>query len=149
MIRFDLICPNDHEFDGWFSDNKAFEEQRRQGYITCPVCDSAKVEKQLMAPGIPAKSNQIGAGKGNKPMLAAGNDPAIAQLQEHIRKLRDHVTANAENVGKDFAKTAREIHYEEQPARPIYGEASIDEAKSLLEEGVEVMPLPELPEEKN
>jgi hypothetical protein len=149
VIRFDLICLNDHEFDGWFSDNNAFEDQRKQGYVNCPICNSSQIEKQLMAPGIPTKSNQLDPGERAKPMLSAGNNPTMQQLRQQIRQLRDHVTANAEDVGKDFAQTAREIHHEEQPARPIYGQASVDEAKSLLEEGVEVMPLPELPEEKN
>ncbi len=146
MIRFDLICENDHEFDSWFANNAAFDHQKQAGLVTCPYCDSEKVEKQLMVPSIPKKANN-----NHQPqaMLSANNDPAMKDLVENIRKMRQQVAENADDVGKDFAKEAREIHYEEKPARNIYGQATFDEARSLIEEGVEVMPLPSLPEEKN
>jgi len=153
MIHYNLICDSDHEFDSWFASSKAFDELKQSGLVTCPYCNSGKIEKSLMAPSIPAKANKAPSLPAkeqavSQSLLSTNNDPIMKQLAENIRKLRQHVSENAEYVGKDFAKTAREIHYEEQPARGIYGEASLDEAKSLLEEGVEVMPLPALPEEK-
>jgi len=99
-----------------------------------------------MVPSIPSKASKSDH---RQPMLAASQDPAMKEMQENIRKLRQQVSENAENVGKNFAREAREIHYEEKPARNIYGQATLDDAKSLLEEGVNVMPLPSLPEEKN
>ena len=153
MIRFDLICQDDHTFDSWFASNDAYDKQNQAGLVTCPYCNSDKVEKSLMVPSIPAKGNKIvnqpvAEQPNDQALLSAKNDPVMKQLAENIRQMRKHVSENAEYVGKDFAKTAREIHYEEQPARGIYGEASLDEAKSLLEEGVDVLPLPALPEEK-
>jgi len=149
MIRFDLICENDHEFDSWFAGSEAFDKQKQTGLVTCPYCNSDKVEKCLMSPSIPAKANKGVSSEASRQLLSTHNDPVATALAENIRKMRQHVSENAEYVGKDFAKKAREIHYEEQPARGIYGEASLEDAKSLLEEGVEVMPLPALPEENN
>jgi len=149
VIRFDLICQHAHEFDSWFASNTAYEEQNQAGLVTCPYCGSDEISKQLMSPSIPAKANVASTSDRQQPMLSANQDPAITEMVENIRKMRQQVSENAEYVGKNFAKEAREIHYEEKPARGIYGEASLDEAKSLLEEGVGVIPLPMLPEEKN
>ncbi len=149
MIRFDLVCQHTHEFDSWFASNTAYEEQNQAGLVTCPYCGSDEISKQLMSPSIPAKTNIASTSDRQQPMLSANQDPAITEMVENIRKMRQQVSENAEYVGKNFAKEAREIHYEEKPARGIYGEASLDEAKSLLEEGVGVVPLPMLPEEKN
>ena len=162
MIHFDLICQNGHEFDSWFASNSAFDQQQKTNLVTCPYCNTDKVEKCLMVPSIPAKANKKSSDATNEPprqpasgqedqrpsLLSAHNDPDMQELAENIRKMRQHVSENAEYVGKDFAKEAREIHYEEKPARGIYGETSLEEAKSLIEEGVDVMPLPTLPEEK-
>lgn len=147
MIRFDLICDQEHEFDSWFASSSAFDDQKRAGFVSCPYCGSEKVSKSLMAPSISAKSNKTS--RRNHPMLSANDDPAVREMAENIRKMRKHVADNAEYVGKNFAKEAREMHYEEKPARGIYGEATAEDAKSLIEEGVGVMPLPTLPEEKN
>ena len=150
MIRFNLICENDHEFDSWFADSKAFDDQQKAGFVTCPVCDSEKVTKSLMAPSISPRANsKASIQHPPQQMLAGSQDPAIREMIDAVRKMRRHVAENSEYVGKDFAKQAREMHYEEKPARGIYGEASAEEAVSLLEEGVEVMPLPPLPEDKN
>ena len=147
MIRFDLICDNAHEFDSWFANSKAYEHQKQAGLVTCPFCNSTKIDKRLMVPSISAKANRS---DNDQPSPLSGNDnPAFKDLAENIRKLRKDVSENADYVGKDFARKAREIHYEEKPARNIYGEATLDDAKSLLEEGVNVLPMPSLPEEKN
>ncbi len=150
MIRFNLKCEHEHEFDSWFASSSAFEEQKQTGLVSCPFCGSENIEKQLMAPSIAAKANKADNPKNrHQPMLSANNDPVARELAENIRNLRQQVAENAENVGKNFAKEAREIHYEEKPARNIYGQATFEDAKSLLEEGVGVIPLPVLPEEKN
>jgi hypothetical protein len=147
MIHYDLICDKGHAFDGWFRDSAAYDEQAGRGLVTCSVCGSAKVEKQLMAPGIPAKSNRKDSAP--KKMVGGPVDPRLAAMMEMVREMRKHVEANAEYVGDRFAEEARKIHYEESEHRGIYGEASPDEAKALVEEGIAVHPLPRLPEDGN
>lgn len=145
MIHYDLICDKGHAFDGWFRNSAAYDEQAGKGLVTCTRCGSAKVEKQLMAPGIPVKSNR----KGDQKMVAAPADPRLAELMTMMREMRRHVEENAEYVGDRFAEEARKIHYEESDPRGIYGQTTPDEAKALIEEGIAVHPLPRLPEDGN
>ena len=147
MIRYDLICDKGHEFDGWFRDSATYDKQARRGFVACSVCGSSKVEKQLMAPGIPAKSNR----KDEVPqrMVAGPVDPRVAMMMKIMREMRRHVEENADYVGDKFAEEARKIHFAETEARGIYGEATADEATALIEEGIEVFPLPRLPEDGN
>ena len=147
MIHYDLICDRGHAFDGWFRNSAAYDEQAARGLVSCTVCGSAKVDKQLMAPGIPVKSNRKDSTP--KPMVSGPVDPRLAIMMQMVREMRKHVEENAEYVGDRFAEEARKIHYEEADARGIYGEASPDEAKALLEEGIAVHPLPRLPEDGN
>lgn len=146
MIRYDIICEREHEFDGWFAGSDGFDEQVAQNLVQCPVCGSHKVEKALMTPGVPARSN-----RGTEPVatLHAPRDPKAQAMVEMIRKLRSHVEDNADYVGDKFAEAARRIHYGEEEQRGIYGEATVDEAQELYDEGVEVLPLPKLPEDGN
>ena len=147
MIHYDLICDQGHAFDGWFRDSAAYDAQAERGLVTCAACGSAKVSKQLMAPGIPVKSNR----KSDAPaaVVSAPVDPRLAELMKVMREMRKHVEENAEYVGDKFAEEARKIHYEEADARGIYGQATPDEAKALIEEGIAVHPLPRLPEDGN
>lgn len=147
MIKYDLICDQGHEFDGWFRDSAAYEGLAREGLVSCAVCSSVKIKKQLMMPGIPAKSNR----KSEVPqkMMAGPIDPRSAKLLEMMREVRKSVEANAEYVGDKFAEEARRIHYAEAEKRGIYGEASAQDAKALTDEGIEVHPLPRLPEDSN
>jgi hypothetical protein len=147
MIHYDLICTEGHAFDGWFGNSAAYDEQARLGLIACPVCGTGKVEKQLMAPGIPTKSNRKSEAK--QPVFTGPADPRQAMLLTMMRELRKSVEANAEYVGDKFAEEARKIHYEEAEKRGIYGEATAEDAHSLIEEGIEVHPLPKLPEDGN
>jgi hypothetical protein len=150
MIRYDLICENGHEFDGWFSNSAAFDEQSCSGLVSCVHCGSTRVEKQLMAPGIPLKSNRKSEpAPATKPMLAATVDPRQQKLVQMMRELRKAVEENAEYVGDKFAEEARKIHYEETEKRGIYGETTPQDAEELVEEGIEIHPLPVLPEEGN
>ncbi len=147
MIRYDLICDKGHHFDGWFRNSAAYDEQARHGLVACARCGSVAIDKQLMAPGIPAKSNR----KADTPMkMAAGSiDPRARMLMKMMRELRKNVEENAEYVGDKFAEEARKIHYAEAEKRGIYGEATADDATALIEEGIEVHPLPRLPEDGN
>jgi hypothetical protein len=147
MIRYDLVCDKEHAFDGWFRDSAAYEAQAAAGQVVCPVCHSTIVAKQLMTPGIQAKANR--RGEGRMPVYAGRKDEKVSALVEAVRELRRQVKANADYVGDRFAEEARRIHYKEAEPRGIYGEATLEEAKSLLDEGVDVHPLPPLPEDSN
>lgn len=148
MIRYDLICDKGHDFDGWFSDSASYEKQAQRGFVECTVCGSNKVEKQLMAPRVGTKSNKKSESKPQR-MAAVPDDPRLAQMMAMMREVRAQVEQNAENVGDKFAEEARKIHYGETEERGIYGNATRDEAVSLIEEGIEVHPLPRLPEDGN
>ena len=147
MIRYDLICDSAHEFDGWFRDSSTYDAQVQRGLVSCAVCGSSRVAKQLMAPGVPAKSNR----RTEQPqkMMAGPVDPKAQALMIMMREMRKTVEANAEYVGSDFAEEARKIHYAEAEQRGIYGEATAEEAQALVDEGIEVHPLPRLPEDGN
>jgi hypothetical protein len=148
MIRYSLICDKEHEFDGWFASSDAFDKQVRRGLVDCPVCGSAKVQKALMTPGVPVKSNRKADAEPVK-ALHAPADPKVREMMEMVRKLREHVETNADYVGDRFAEEARRIHYGEEDPRGIYGEATLDDAVELHEEGIDILPLPKLPDEAN
>ncbi len=141
MIRFSLSCEHDHAFEGWFRSNDDFETQKKRGFVECPACGSIRVEKALMAPAVSTGR------KREKIALAMGEQQkkAMAQLKALSEKMRE----NADYVGDKFADEARKIHFGETDARGIYGEATPDEARSLAEDGVEFMPIPVFPEDRN
>jgi hypothetical protein len=147
MIRYDLVCEKGHEFDGWFSNSEAYDKQVKRKLVECVVCGSVKIEKQIMAPGIPAKANK--KSDNAVPMIAGPVDPRAQKMLEMMRAFRTHVESTAENVGTNFAEEARKIHYNETEKRGIYGQATSDEAEALMEEGITVHPLPLLPEDGN
>ena len=147
MIRYDLICDKGHEFDGWFSDSAAYDKQAGLGLVECVQCGTNHVSKQLMAPGIPAKSNR--KSDVARPMVSAPADPRMQVMMQMMREYRAHVEKNAENVGDSFAEEARKMHYNEAEKRGIYGNATPDQAAELIEEGIETAPLPVLPEDGN
>lgn len=148
MIRYDLICDKGHEFDGWFSNSEAFEKQAKRGLVECTVCGSSRIEKQLMAPRVGTKSNRKPEAATQR-MATGPADPRLQQMMTVMREMRRHVEQTAENVGDRFADEARKIHYGETEERGIYGNATADEARALIEEGIEVHPLPRLPEDGN
>ena len=147
MIHYDLTCDNGHDFDGWFRDSAAYDAQAAGGLVSCSHCGSVKVEKQLMAPRIPAKANS--KPEASTKMVAGPVDPRIAAMMQMMREMRKKVEETADYVGDKFAEEARKIHYEESEQRGIYGEASAEDAKALIEEGIAVHPLPRLPEDGN
>ena len=142
MIRYQLTCEDGHGFQSWFADSAAFDTLRKANAVQCPQCGSTSVQKALMTPQVAT------ARKKDKVRLAA-NQSMPAEALAALRKIRKHVTENADYVGEKFPEEARKIHYEEAEKRGIYGEASRDEAKALKEEGIEFHPLPTLPEDKN
>lgn len=142
MIRFALACADGHAFEGWFASSASFEEQRTEGALTCPLCGTADVAKALMAPAVATR-------RGKEPVRVAANVAAEPDEVAVLRKIRKHLTENAEYVGGRFAQEARRIHYDEAEKRGIYGEASTEEVKGLAEEGIGFHPLPVLPEDHN
>ena len=147
MIRYDLVCDKGHEFDGWFRDSDTYDKQAKLGLVSCTHCGTAKIQKQIMAPGIPSKSNNK---SDNSVRMSAGPvDPRAAVMMQMMRDYRKHVETNAENVGNNFAEEARKIHYKETEERGIYGNATRDDVVALTEEGIEIHPIPVLPEDGN
>lgn len=153
MIRYTLICDNAHDFESWFASSAGFEDQVKRGFVTCPVCDSAKVERAIMAPSVARtdlgpKAPELMA----EPSASEAAAAPVALMSEKEKAFREMVTAlhrqvseNAEHVGKHFADEALKIHHGEAEERAIYGEATPDDARMLHEEGVEFLPLPRLP----
>ncbi|WP_029042382.1 DUF1178 family protein [Cucumibacter marinus] len=150
MIQYALVCENEHGFEGWFRSAAAYEEQARQGTLECPICGSADIHKALMAPAVAAsKEAELRSEEKTERVALSSGHPEQAKIREEIRKLRQKLTSEAEYVGDRFADEARKIHLQEAEARGIYGEATNEEVSSLLEDGIEFMPLPNLPEEHN
>lgn len=146
MIHYDLICKQGHKFDGWFSTSTAYDEQRGNNDIRCPSCGTAEIDKQLMTPSIPRKGNSKNS---SRQLVSSVGDPQMKKLVDKLRELRQHVERHADYVGDRFADEARRIHYKEAEERGIYGEATPDDARALIDEGIEVQPLPLLPEDHN
>jgi hypothetical protein len=144
MIKYSLVCDKDHEFEGWFGSSDDYAKQRKRGFVECPQCGSRKVSKALMAPGVAGTKKS-----GNDTALATVAPQMPEEVVTKIREIKQHIEKNSENVGDKFPEEARKIHYGETEARGIYGKASVEEAVSLAEEGVNVVPIPDLPEDKN
>ena len=153
MIRYALSCDNGHQFESWFGSSAGYDKQSKRKLVICPHCESSKVEKAIMAPRVSGKKKRQALGNTASPPPdtnpVAMLSPQEKEIRQKLKELRDHLTQNADNVGTQFPDEARKMHYGEIEHRPIYGEASPEEAKSLIEEGVEVSPLPVLPEDRN
>jgi hypothetical protein len=138
MIKFTLVCDQEHEFESWFPDGAAYEEQARRGFVTCPQCNSHRIAKAPMAPAIVARE---------KP--AALVDEKTRALREAMRAMRREIEARTDDVGEAFPAVARAIHAGDEPERAIRGQANLAEIKALVEEGVRIAPIPALPDEAN
>ena len=156
MIHYNLRCERGHAFESWFQSSSAYEAQEKRKLVNCPVCGSAKVERAIMAPQIvsekgrdivepaPAAPAEVTT-PASTPLLMAQE----RELRAKLKELREHIVKNADNVGERFPNEARKMHYGDIEHRPIYGEASPEEARALIDEGVEVSPLPVLPDDRN
>jgi hypothetical protein len=140
MIRYALSCDQGHAFDAWFASGDAYDDQARGREIVCPCCGSATVTKAPMAPAVRTKQVE-------PPRPFDGTERK--KTYAFLKGLRAHLEANAEHVGPAFPEEARKMHYGEAETRSIYGEASLEEAKALHEEGIPAVPLPPLPEDRN
>jgi len=138
VIRYALACAHEHTFEGWFGASGDFDDQASRGLLTCPVCGTAEVRKQIMAPAVAGT-------KRNSPDVT----PQTRQMMmEALGEVRRHVEENFDYVGDSFAREARAIHEGRSEVREIYGEATSDEARKLVEDGIPVAALPDLPPAK-
>lgn len=163
MIRYTLVCEAEHGFESWFPSSDSFDAQAARGLVSCPVCGSVRVGKSMMAPsvartdrgprtrpapvGTPAEAGASPAGPPATPQLAP-TEPE-QRLRALMRAMREEVTRNADDVGARFPEEARRIHYGETETRAIYGEASLEEARALVDEGIAVAPLPSASDDRH
>ena len=139
MIKYRLQCAHGHEFEGWFASSASYDAQVEAGQLTCPECNSREVGKSIMAPNVAARARPDGPAEDDVPI----------RYRNLVREVTRVLTSSSEDVGARFPEEARKIHYREVEQRAIRGTASVDEARALVEEGVEIMALPRLPEDTN
>jgi hypothetical protein len=142
VIKYSLSCDSAHPFEGWFSEGADFDRQVVEGLLLCPVCNSAAISKTLMAPSVSTARKKE---EKQAMVMDLARQEAIAKIKEAVAAIK----ANAEDVGAKFPEEARKIHYGETDARGIIGQASMSEVHDLLEEGIQIAPLPVLPEDAN
>lgn len=144
MIVYDLACHDGHRFEGWFGSSADYEDQRARGLLACPSCGSAEVTKAPMAPAVPAKGNtrQEVLPPETRPMANTPMPPEMQKALAALAKAQAEALRNSTWVGDRFAEETRKMHYGERDEAPIHGQASLAEARALIEEGVPVAPLP-------
>ncbi len=145
MIVYDLACTHGHRFEGWFGSSADYEYQHARGLLACPACGVSEVSKAPMAPAVPAKGNQrqeVLAPEPARPMANMPMPPQVQQALAALAKAQAEALKNSTWVGGKFAEESRAMHYGEREEAPIHGQATLAEAKALIEEGVPVAPLP-------
>ena len=142
MIKFDLICENQHIFEASFDDSNSFEKQKRKKQIECPLCNSSSISKSVMAPNISGKSTSSAKINREKKKL-------FSNYNKQLNKIKSEIEKNFTYVGKKFPEEARKIHYGEAKDKPIYGEATEKESQELVDEGIGLVRLPFSKKEKN
>jgi hypothetical protein len=142
LIKYTLSCDNGHSFDGWFSSSADFDRQAELGLVSCPACGSVSVAKELMTPSVSTSRKKDEA---KVLMMDQARKEAVAKIRELVTAIRE----NSDDVGEKFPEEARKIHYGEAEQRGLIGKATADEARALLEEGIEIAPLPVLPDDVN
>ncbi|MGI9403323.1 MAG: DUF1178 family protein [Hyphomicrobium sp.] len=141
MIKYRLRCTCAHEFEAWFQSSAAYDGQVAAEQVACPHCGSHDVDKAIMTPNVAARGDWQ---ENSRPTAAMP-----AELSQLVRDIRQLLIKNAEYVGTRFVQEARKIHYQEAKARGIYGQASGEEARALVDEGIDILALPALPEDAN
>jgi hypothetical protein len=150
MIVFDLSCDAGHQFEGWFGSSEDYASQQDRGLLACPQCGSGEVAKAPMAPAVPKKGNQRSVAK--EPVAGGKLPPEVTEMLVKLAEVQAKALESSTWVGDDFAERSREMHYGEREPEPIHGQATRDEAKELIEEGIAIAPLlvPVVPpEERN
>lgn len=149
MIRFALVCDNGHDFESWFASNESYDFQIEHDLVTCPHCSVAKINKAVMAPAVSRSRSRsrkkAAAPKQNVALIGEGD----AELRQMARELHAKIVASTDDVGAEFPAEARKIHDGDAPERAIRGQASPEEARDLLDDGVSILPIPILPDERS
>ena len=135
MIKYNLRCDNDHEFESWFSDSKEFERLKTKKLLECIYCNSKTIKKSIMAPMISVSKNY----NSNKFKV---NEKILQKQRNKLIKLRNYIEKNFEYVGEDFSKKVREIYYDKKNKKTIYGITTPEERKDLKEEGIDLLSIP-------
>ena len=162
MIKYALLCESGHAFESWFSDSESFDTQAKRGFVECPVCQSKQVTKALMAPAVSTSRRREAIRESAEAIPAPAPAPIAAppapvallderqqQMRAMIRELHQKLTENSVDVGDKFPEEARRMHDGETPQRSIRGQATLEEAKALVEDGIPVLPIPTLPDDRN
>ena len=134
MIKYNLICDNEHEFESWFSDSLKFEKLKKKKLLECIFCSSKRIEKSIMSPMISNSNN-----------LDFSNDKFERELlkeKKRLKQIRKYIEKNYEYVGKNFSKKVREIYYDKKSKKPIYGTTPPKEREELAEEGIDLLSIP-------
>lgn len=139
MIVYDLSCAtHGHRFEGWFANSSEFARQREQGLLECPQCGCGDIGKAPMAPAVPSKS-----ASGNRvPGVAGGQNDAAKAAFEALAAIQAKALEGSQWVGRKFGEQARQMHYGERDSAAIHGEATLEDARAMLDEGIAVAPLP-------
>jgi hypothetical protein len=147
MIRFSLVCDNGHDFESWFASNDSYDFQIENNLVTCPHCSVAKINKAVMAPAVARARGRkkAAAPKQNVALIGEGD----AELRKMARDLHTKIVDSTVDVGAEFPSEARKIHEGDAPERAIRGQASPEEARALIEDGVSILPMPILPDERS
>ena len=148
MVIYDLICVNDHSFEGWFDNIEDFEKQQAEGLLACPLCNSLTVSRKMTAPKLAKKANtknEVNGATNTQMLSAEGSTEAFGKLQKMLKQVHDYVDNNYEDVGARFTEEAISMHRGEKDQSPIRGTASAKQIKELNDEGVSALPLPERP----
>ncbi len=148
MIRYSLVCANAHEFEGWFRSSEDFDTQSSAGLCACPHCGSTSVGKALMRPAVSTSETKAAATM-DVATAPVEVPPEAREFIEKLKEIKAAMLAKSEDVGKRFAEEARRIHFGEAPTRAVHGEATHEEARALVEDGIDILPLPILPGERN
>ncbi len=163
MIRYALLCARDHAFEAWFRDSEAFDLQSAAGQVSCPACGAAEVRKAVMAPAVRRSAEKRIASPAPAPEAPVPTpvpapspadaapiaDEGFARMRAALREIHAKLKRDAVDVGPAFPEQARAIHEGDAPPRAIYGTATDDEVRGLVEDGVAVMPIPALPDDRN
>ena len=138
MIKYNLTCKCGEVFESWFSSSHEYDTLRKKNLIKCIYCDSSLIKKSVMAPNLPSKSNKI-----------SKKTKFTKDIKKQLLDFRRYIENNCKNVGENFSREARSIHYEKKNSRGIYGKATPEETSELIEEGIEVVTIPWVDKSEN
>ena len=134
MIKYNLKCHNDHEFESWFSNSKEFEKLNKKDLLECIFCSSKKINKSIMAPTI------LNSKEKNNQTEMINKD--FKDEKNKLLNLRKYIEKNFDYVGKDFSKKVREVYYDKKSKKAIYGTTTPKEREELAEEGIDLLSIP-------